>query len=87
LSSEKQRDCGCSPCKLHDVLQRLASFHLAHNARSREAVDAMLEEARAAGVLIIKNAQDTDRGGYSGYFSDPAGFLWEVAWKPNFPID
>lgn len=55
--------------------------------RSQEAVDATLEEARAAGALIVKNAQDTDWGGYSGYFSDPDGFLWEVAWNPHFPID
>lgn len=62
-------------------------FTLAHNVRSKEAVDATLEEARAAGALIVKNAQDTDWGGYSGYFSDPDGFLWEVAWNPHFPID
>ena len=60
---------------------------LAHNLRSREEVDTVLQEAQAAGANVIKAAQETDWGGYSGYFSDPDGFLWEVAWNPHFWIE
>jgi catechol 2,3-dioxygenase-like lactoylglutathione lyase family enzyme len=59
---------------------------LAHNARSRAEVDSVIEEARAAGASILKPPQEAFWGGYSGYFSDPDGFLWEVAWNPFFPI-
>jgi uncharacterized protein len=61
-------------------------FTLAFNARSREEVDAVLAEAKGAGATILKPAQEAFWGGYSGYFSDPDGFLWEVAWNPFFPI-
>lgn len=59
---------------------------LAYNARSREEVDAVLAEAVAAGAKLLKQAQEVFWGGYSGYFSDPDGFLWEVAWNPSFPM-
>ncbi|WP_435103299.1 VOC family protein [Arhodomonas sp. AD133] len=57
-------------------------FTLAHNVASREAVDAVLAEAVAAGGRLVKPAQDVYWGGYSGYFADPDGYLWEVAWNP-----
>jgi catechol 2,3-dioxygenase-like lactoylglutathione lyase family enzyme len=59
---------------------------LAFNARNREEVDAVLAEAQAAGAKLVKPAQEAFWGGYSGYFSDPDGFLWEVAWNPFFQI-
>jgi uncharacterized protein len=59
---------------------------LAYNARTRPEVDSVLAEAKAAGADIIKPAQEVFWGGYSGYFADPDGFLWEVAWNPFFPI-
>lgn len=59
---------------------------LAYNARSRGEVDAVLAEAKAAGARILKPAQEVFWGGYSGYFADPDGFLWEVAWNPFFPL-
>ncbi len=59
---------------------------LAYNARTREEVDAVLGEAQKAGATLRKPAQEAFWGGYSGYFSDPDGFLWEVAWNPFFPI-
>ena len=59
---------------------------LAYNARNREEVDAVLAEAVAAGATLRKPAQEASWGGYSGYFSDPEGFLWEVAWNPFFAI-
>ena len=60
---------------------------LAYNARSKKDVDAVLTEAERAGARILKPAKDTFWGGYSGYFADPDGHLWEVAWNPFFPLD
>jgi catechol 2,3-dioxygenase-like lactoylglutathione lyase family enzyme len=62
------------------------AFSLAYNARSKEDADAVLAEAVAAGATLVKPAEDVFWGGYSGYFADPDGFLWEVAWNPFFPI-
>jgi len=58
------------------------SFTLAHNVRLREEVDAILAQARTAGAATVKAAQDTFYGGYAGYFQDPDGHLWEIAWNP-----
>ena len=60
---------------------------LAHNVRTREEVDALLDDAVNAGATLVKPAHDTFWGGYSGYFADPEGFLWEVAWNPHFWIE
>ncbi len=62
-----------------------AGFALAHNLGSREEVDALLSHVKSHGGRIVKPAHATDWGGYSGYFADPDGFLWEVAWNPDFP--
>ena len=59
---------------------------LGHNARSRDEVDALLAAAAAAGAIILKPAEEVCWGGYSGYFADPDGHPWEVAWNPHFPI-
>src|ERR1017187_2930205 len=59
---------------------------LAYNARNRGEVDSMLEDAEAAGAKLLKAGQEAFWGGYSGYFSDLDGFLWEVAWNPSFPM-
>ena len=60
---------------------------LAHNVRRREEVNEFLSLAAAAGGTISKPAQDVFWGGYSGYFADPDGHLWEVVWNPHFPFD
>jgi catechol 2,3-dioxygenase-like lactoylglutathione lyase family enzyme len=60
---------------------------LAHNVRSEPEVEAVLKEAAAAGGRIVKPAQRAFWGGYSGYFADPDGHLWEVAHNPGFPLD
>ncbi len=60
---------------------------LAHNTRSREEVDAVLATAVAAGASLVKPAEDVFWGGYSGYFADPDGHLWEVAWNPFWSFD
>jgi catechol 2,3-dioxygenase-like lactoylglutathione lyase family enzyme len=60
---------------------------LAHNVRSREEVDAILAAADAAGGRVLKPGTQAPWDGYSGYFADPDGHIWEVAWNPGFPID
>lgn len=60
---------------------------LAHNVRRREEVNEVLSLAAAAGGTITKPAQEVFWGGYSGYFADPDGHLWEVVWNPFFPFD
>lgn len=64
-----------------------AGVTLAHNVASEADVDRVLAEAVEAGALLIKPATKTDWGGYSGYFSDLDGHLWEVAHNPFFPLD
>ena len=64
-----------------------AGVALAHNARSEADVDAILAEAAAAGARIVKPAHRVFWGGWSGYFADPDGHLWEVAHNPFFPLD
>jgi uncharacterized protein len=59
---------------------------LAFNARTRAEVDAVLREAEAAGARLLKPAEEAFWGGYSGYFADPDGYPWEVAWNPFFEI-
>jgi hypothetical protein len=60
---------------------------LAHNVRTRAEVAVVLAQAERAGGRIIKPAQDVFWGGHSGYFSDPDGYYWEVAWNPVAPLD
>ncbi len=60
---------------------------LAYNAPSREAVVATLHRAHAAGGNVVKEAQEVFWGGFSGYFTDPDGHLWEVAHNPFWPLD
>jgi uncharacterized glyoxalase superfamily protein PhnB len=58
-------------------------FSLAQNVDSAAAVDALMAQAAGAGARIVKAAQPTFYGGYAGYFQDPDGHLWEVAFNPN----
>ena len=58
-------------------------FSLAHNVRSKSEVDAVMAQAARAGARVVKAADDTFYGGYAGYFQDPGGHLWEVAWNPQ----
>lgn len=59
---------------------------LAHNVKTKEEVDEVLRQAQAAGGTITKPAQDVFWGGYCGYFSDPDGHIWEVAWNPHMDL-
>lgn len=60
---------------------------LAHNVARPEEVDAVLALAESAGGRVLKPAQDAFWGGRSGYFADPDGHVWEIAWNPVFPLD
>ena len=61
-------------------------FSIGHNVASKKEVDAVMEQAKKAGAKITKTAQKTFWGGYAGYFQDPDGHLWEVAWNPEWKI-
>lgn len=56
---------------------------LGHNVGSKEEVDSAMAQAERAGARMVKPAHQTFWGGYAGYFEDPDGHLWEVAWNPN----
>ena len=60
---------------------------LALNLPDRSDVDAAIAHAAEAGGSVVKQPRPTEWGGYSGYFADPDGHLWEVAHNPGFPID
>jgi uncharacterized protein len=64
-----------------------SGISLAHNVRNEAEVDAVLTQAVAAGARLLKPGQKVFWGGYSGYFSDPDGHLWEVAHNPFWPFD
>ena len=61
-------------------------FTLAHNVSSSSEVDTVMAEAKKAGATVVKAAQKTFYGGYAGYFQDPDGHLWEVAWNPQWKV-
>jgi len=60
---------------------------LAQNVSDKKTVDLVLSQAVKAGGLLLKAAQDADWGGYSGFFADPDGHPWEVAWNPFLVIE
>jgi catechol 2,3-dioxygenase-like lactoylglutathione lyase family enzyme len=61
-----------------------AGFTIAHNVHSEQEVDQVLAQAEAAGATLVKPGHRAHWGGCLGYFSDPDGFLWEVAHNPEF---
>lgn len=69
------------------VKSGFSGITLAYNAKSRGEVDQVVELARQAGAVIVKEPVDVFWGGYSGYFQDPDGYHWEVAYGPDFKFD
>ena len=61
-------------------------FTLAHNVASKTEVNEVLRQAEAAGAQILKAPQEAFWGGYHGFFADPDGFVWEVAWNPHLDL-
>ncbi len=62
-------------------------FTIAHNVTNKEEVDVVMRQAEDAGAKIVKPQQNTFWGGYAGYFQDPNGHLWEVAWNPQLKLE
>ncbi|ANY15221.1 VOC family protein [Bordetella pseudohinzii] len=74
----------------HDTGLAAAPFNptqmtLGHNVNAKAEVDRIITQAGAAGATIVKAPHDTFWGGYSGYFQDPDGHLWEIVWNPEWP--
>jgi catechol 2,3-dioxygenase-like lactoylglutathione lyase family enzyme len=60
---------------------------LAHNVKMKDEVAALIAKAQAEGATVTKPARDAFWGGHHGYFADPDGHLWEIAWNPFFPFN
>ena len=71
----------CSPCP------RFSGIAIAHNTHSEEEVAEILAQVETIGGSIVKPAQKTSWGGYSGYFADPDGYIFEVAYNPFWKIE
>jgi hypothetical protein len=64
-----------------------SEFSIGYNVRAKEDVDSLMAFARRAGARIVKTAHRAFWGGYSGYFQDPDGHLWEIVWNPDWKPD
>lgn len=71
----------------HSVDGRFSGITIAVNQRTEADVDTVLAQAEAAGATILKPAEKVFWGGYSGYFADPDGHVWEVAYNPQWTIN
>ncbi|MDD9268507.1 VOC family protein [Paenibacillus sp. GCM10023248] len=72
--------------KLNPTMTSPTEFTIGHNVGTKEEVDTVMEQAQKAGAVITVPAHSTFWGGYSGYFQDPDGHLWEVVWNPQWEI-
>jgi len=79
LAKDAGISAGNTPC--------VGSVALAINVESESEVERVLTQAIQAGATLTKAAKRADWGGYSGYFADPTGHLWEVCYNPDFPLD
>jgi uncharacterized protein len=82
-SDELAKDANVASESMADAFRGVA---LAWNCRSKADVDKVIKRARSAGAVVRKPARDAFWGGYSGYFADHDGHLWEVAFNPDFPL-
>lgn len=76
------RDVGLGP-----RVDGFSGITIAHNVRTRDEVDTLLEQARQAGATIPSPAREMHWGGYVGFFTDPDGHVWEIAWNPQFWVE
>lgn len=81
LRDELAKDFNANPATLGR-----SAMALAYNVRTRAEVDPLIRRAAAAGAKILKSPVRASWGGYSGYFADPDGFAWEIAFNPHWPI-
>jgi hypothetical protein len=72
--------------KIAATENRLGAVSIGHLLGSKEQVDAVMRQAERAGAVITDPAHDRFWGGYSGYFHDPDGHLWEIAWNPQWTV-
>jgi uncharacterized protein len=72
--------------KITATQARLGAVSIGHLVGSREEVDAIMKQAEQAGAVLTDPPHDRFWGGYSGYFHDPDGHLWEIAWNPQWSI-
>lgn len=77
------RDAGIEAKSPADITNRFPGITFGHCVRRKELVDEVLRRAEAAGGKIVKPAKEASWGGYSGYFADPDGYLWEVLYADN----
>lgn len=77
-----EREALAKDAEISSVGTGYNNFSLAHNVSSREEVDKVFEQALSAGAICVKTVQEASWGGYHGYFSDPDGHLWEIAYNP-----
>lgn len=72
---------------VEDTPKGFSGITLAHNVSSERGVDAVYKFAISCGATEVKKPEKVFWGGYSGYFADPDGHLWEIAYNPFFPMD
>ena len=72
--------------KIEATRSRLGAVSIGHVVKSKEEVDLVMRQAEQAGAVITDPAHDRFWGGYSGYFHDPDGHLWEIAWNPEWTV-
>jgi uncharacterized protein len=80
-------DALAKDARVNPKRQGFRGVTLAHNVRGRRAVDAIFAQVERRGGRIVKHPEVAEWGGYSGYFADPDGHLWEVAHNPGWKLD
>jgi uncharacterized protein len=80
------RDQLAADCQVDPATFGRAPVALAYNVRAKNEVNPVMERAVAAGATVLKAPREASWGGYSGYFADPDGFAWEVAWNPAWRL-
>lgn len=80
-------DTGLKVSQNENDKEKFPGFTFGRCVRKKEDVDAILSQAEKAGGKIVKAAKDTSWGGYSGYFADPDGYLWEVAYSEQWKFN